>query len=141
MTPQMPHILRIVLNVPRRHGTICLNRGETERLVACVCWQGLCAYFIGQWMAKTPLQMVIADNLGWGILSAGGMAVQGAALDDMFGDRPELNSAIGSANASVAGISGCLGPLVGILCWNRCATIHSSIILEHEIQPLMSDDC
>jgi hypothetical protein len=49
--------------------------------------------------------MVLADNLGWGILSAGGMAVQGAALDDMFGDRPELNSAIGSANASVAGIS------------------------------------
>jgi Na+/melibiose symporter-like transporter len=80
---------------------------------------GLCAYFVGQWAAKTPIQMVIADNLGWGILSAGGLAVQGAALDDMFGDRPELNSAINSSCKSVAGISGSLGPLVGILFWNK----------------------
>lgn len=80
---------------------------------------GLCAYFLGQWVARRPIHMVLADTLGWGILSAGGLAVQSAALDDMFGDRPELNSAIASANASMAGLSGCLGPLVGILCWHR----------------------
>ena len=80
---------------------------------------GLCAYFLGQWLARHPVHMVLADALGWGILSAGGLAVQAAALDDMFGDRPELNSAISSSNASVAGLSGCIGPLVGILCWRR----------------------
>lgn len=63
--------------------------------------------------------MMFVDVLGWGILSAGGMAVQAASLDDMFADRPELNSAISAKNATFAGISGCLGPLLGILCFNR----------------------
>jgi hypothetical protein len=55
--------------------------------------------------ALSPYTLWAQDFLGWGVLSAGGLAVQAAALDDMFGDRPELSSSISSANASVAGVN------------------------------------
>eukprot|EP01043_Picozoa_sp_COSAG02_P071394 COSAG02_NODE_13027_length_1458_cov_1.179544_1_plen_261_part_01 len=80
---------------------------------------GLTVYFWGGLLARSVPQMVAVEVLAWGVLSAGGLAVQAASLDDMFGERPELNSVIQSQNAAFAGVSGCLGPLLGILCHER----------------------
>eukprot|EP01043_Picozoa_sp_COSAG02_P050595 COSAG02_NODE_5217_length_4532_cov_3.124521_1_plen_454_part_00 len=80
---------------------------------------GLASYFLIMWRATTPVYMAAADVLGWGVLSAGGMAVQAASLDDLFGDRPELNSRISSMNSSMAGLAGSLGPWIGILLFRR----------------------
>ena len=83
---------------------------------------GLASYFLIMWRARTPVHMAAADVLGWGVLSAGGMAVQAASLDDLFGDRPELNSRISSMNSSMAGLAGSLGPWLGILFFRRGMT-------------------
>ena len=94
---------------------------------------GLTVYFMGGLIARNTLQMMAVEVLGFGILSAGGLAVQAASLDDMFASRPELNSTIQAQNSSFAGVSGCLAPLVGIQLfrrqWNTTAYVAPTVAL------------